>query len=180
MKHLTIILSILLLLLFVQQCNTDTQKEIEYMTEKVELKRKVVALLKDLEASEHRADSLKAKKDSVRIEYKDRIKYIRSLTQPQHDSLFAQNFPSKDSANLTAEYLKECRIQLSLSDSIIATQDTQIVDLRAVIALKDKEIALELNRADNAEKQGRAKSTRSFLWGLGIGTTTGYILGKIY
>src|SRR6478609_8722842 len=180
MKPLTIILSALLLvciLLQLKQCSTQPEST-TYKAEKELLTKQVDSLLSKVEASEQKVDSLKAKKDSVRTVYKERIRIIHTLAPEQQDSLFKLNFPSVDSANLTIEHLKECRIQLALSDSIITVQDTVIVDLKAVIALKDKEVTLESSRADNAEKQGKIKAVKAFLWGFGIGTVTGYIAGK--
>jgi len=182
MKHTTIILSALLLvciLLQIKQCSTQPETT-TYKAEKELLSKEVYSLLAKIKVSEHKVDSLKSKKDSVRIVYKERIRIIHTLTPEQQDSLFKLNFPSKDSANLTIEHLKECRIQLTLSDSIITAQDTIIVDLKTVIAIKDKEVVLESNRADNAEKQGKIKSFKAFLWGFGIGNATGYVAGKVF
>jgi len=182
MKNTVIILSALLLiciLLQLKQCGTQPETT-TYKAEKERLSKQVDSLLSKVEASEHKVDSLKSKKDSVRTVYKDRIRIIHTLTPEQQDSLFKLNFPSVDSANLTIEHLKECRIQLTLSDSIITAQDTIIVDLKALIAIKDKDVVLESSRADNAEKQGRIKSVKAFLWGFGIGTVTGYVAGKVY
>ena len=183
MKKTAIILVSALLTVYVllqlKQCSTQPEPS-TYKSEKELLSKQVDSLLSKVEASEQKVDSLKNKKDSVRTVYKDRIRIIHTLTPEQQDSLFKLNFPSKDSANLTIEHLKECRTQLSLSDSIITAQDTIIVDLKAVIALKDKEVVLESKRADSAEKQGKAKAVKAFLWGFGIGNATGYVAGKVY
>jgi len=182
MKPLTITLSALLLvciLLQLKQCSNQPETT-TYKAEKELLSKQVDSLLSKVEASEHKVDSLKSKKDSIRTVYKEQIRIIHTLTPEQQDSLFKLNFPSVDSANLTIEHLKECRIQLTLSDSTITAQDTIIVDLRAVIALKDKEVALESNRADSAEKQGKIKAVKAFLWGFGIGNVTGYVAGKVF